>query len=329
LSNSSKYHFGKALYVLVLIESLQSKGVAVQKLINKSKLRYFQLDDPERMVPISAIYDFFEIVQKDQGIDNMGLSFYSDYTLEAIGAYGELLATSKKVLPGVLNALKYEKENLTNDNCNFKILDGKRSFYGNHYGTESCKGQDFLNDIDLCLMLDFIKNATEANWAPYEIHLRGNNTALIEKIFPKNTPKIMTNKDQHGLVFDTACLSNSIISSSHGNINLENLQTAPNTLTAKIEYLFDTYSNHYLPGLNEVSAIFDTSSSHLKRYLADEGVTFSMLLERWRFMKAIDLLSNSTYKIMEISEQLFYSNSSNFIRAFKRWTGFNPNAIRE
>ena len=328
MSSTAKYHLGKASYVVNLIEGLKAEGVEVQKLIKKSSLRYFNLDDPESMIPVPVIYEFFELVQNDLGIDNMGLQFQKLFSLESIGAYGELLGSSKKILPAILNALKYEKLNFTHDNCEFKILDGKHAFYGNRYGAAPSKGQDFLNALDLSIILEIVKNSNDNGWCPVEIHLLDDNTSIIEQLFPNCQSKILVNQEKYGLVFKTEMLSNSLLSDKNFAAMKTNLAPAPITLTGKIENLFDTLSPKNLPGITEVASMFNTSASSIKRNLKEEDVSFSVLLERWRFMKGVELLTNTNLKINEISDQLFYNNPSNFIRAFKRSTGFSPNSFR-
>lgn len=328
MRNSAKYHFGKALYVLILIDALQKEGVKVQDLISKCSLKYFRLDNPEAMLPLPAIYEFFELVQRHQGIDVMGLEFQKLYSVNTMGVYGALLASSKKVLSTILNTQKYERFNFTHDNNEFKILDGKSVFYGNRYVTAPCKGQDFLNVIDHTIQLEFIKNSSAPGWCPLEIHLRGDDAAYVDKIFPNCKSKILLNQEKYGLVFETEALSNSILFGNNHDVVEIDLHSVPTTLAAKIEHLFDTFSLSYLPGIKEVASIFNISESTLKRNLKQEDVSFSQLLERWRFTKAIELLTRTDYKINEIGDCLFYSNSANFIRAFKRWSGLNPTDFR-
>lgn len=326
-SNGSKYHLGKLYYALNLIEGLKDSGVAVQKIISKSQLRYFTLDDPEKMVPVFVLYDFFEKVQEDQGIENMAKTFVDYYRLETMGAYGEFLASSQRILPCILNALKYEKANLSHENNTFEI-NGNTSYFGNHFSTKPCKGQDFLNSVDQANQLEVIKLSNEEDWSPKEIHVIGTDTSIAELFFPESKAEILTDQDNFGLVFDTATLSNSILSKNHKERLNGDLMAIHKTLAGKIEQLFDTFSTNYLPGIKEVAELFGTSESTLKRNLEKEELSFSILLDRWRFTKAVELLTKSELKINEISDRLFYGNPSNFIRAFNRWSGLNPSSFR-
>jgi AraC-like DNA-binding protein len=80
--------------------------------------------------------------------------------------------------------------------------------------------------------------------------------------------------------------------------------------------------------LDEVAGQLHVSSRTLKRRLATQGVTYSDLLEEQRREKALLLLRSSALSLDEVAEQLGYSDTSNFRRAFRRWTGLSPAAYR-
>lgn len=62
----------------------------------------------------------------------------------------------------------------------------------------------------------------------------------------------------------------------------------------------------------------------LQHKLEEEGFTFKDILEDVRRRIALDLLNNGAMSIKEISAYLGYRDTSNFSRAFKRWTGLPP-----
>ena len=328
MASISKHHLGKASFVMILIEALKKDGVNVQALRNKCALKYFRLNDPEAMLPIPVIYEFFELVENTQGIDKMGVKFQKYFTLDNIGVYGQLLSNSKKVLPAILFAQKYEKFSFTHDSHEFKILDGTTAFYGNRYITKPSKGQDFLSKLDHGIILELAKNSNVEGWCPKEIHVIGDDASYVENMFPFSNPKILLNQEKYGLVFNTKMLSNKILSDKKISAIQGDINPIPDSLSAKIELLLDNLTTKNLPIIEEISNMFNISVSSLKRKLQEEDMSFSKLLERWRFMKAVELLSNTNLKIKEISDQLFYSNPSNFVRAFRSSTGFSPNSLR-
>ena len=80
--------------------------------------------------------------------------------------------------------------------------------------------------------------------------------------------------------------------------------------------------------LERVAAALHVSPRTLKRQLAAEGVSFSMLVERERRERAMILLGSAQLSIKEVAERLGYSNVANFTRAFHRWTGTTPGEHR-
>lgn len=67
----------------------------------------------------------------------------------------------------------------------------------------------------------------------------------------------------------------------------------------------------------------------LRRRLKSENQTFQHLLEEHRRVTAEELLSTTKLQIADIAEQLGYSESACFTRAFKRWTGKSPKQYRK
>ena len=81
-------------------------------------------------------------------------------------------------------------------------------------------------------------------------------------------------------------------------------------------------------GLEEVAKRLATSPRTLKRRLAEEGTSFSELLDQLRRTRALALTQEPELSLEEIAERLGYSDVANFSRAFRRWTNVAPGAYR-
>lgn len=66
----------------------------------------------------------------------------------------------------------------------------------------------------------------------------------------------------------------------------------------------------------------------LKRRLAEQGTTFSELTDDARRQKALVLLEDRRLTLDAVAEALGYSDTANFTRAFRRWTGMPPGEAR-
>ena len=81
--------------------------------------------------------------------------------------------------------------------------------------------------------------------------------------------------------------------------------------------------------VDEVARRVHLSTRTLKRKLASEGTSFTQLLEDVRRQRALLLLDDRDLGVAEIAARLGYSDVANFTRAFRRWTGTTPAALRK
>lgn len=81
--------------------------------------------------------------------------------------------------------------------------------------------------------------------------------------------------------------------------------------------------------LPEVARVFGVSERTLKRKLQSEGAAFSDVLNDVRREHAEKLLGDPRLSIDEVAERVGYADTSNFTRAFRRWTGKTPAVFRK
>jgi AraC-like DNA-binding protein len=79
----------------------------------------------------------------------------------------------------------------------------------------------------------------------------------------------------------------------------------------------------------KVAAALRVSPRTLRRRLAASGLTFSELTQKARCERALLLLRSSELSLEDVAERLGYSTLSNFVRAFRKWTGVTPSAYRK
>lgn len=82
------------------------------------------------------------------------------------------------------------------------------------------------------------------------------------------------------------------------------------------------------PDMEVLAQEMHMSSRTLRRHLDKEGTGYQELLDEVRRMLAEQWLTLGILTLEEISERLGYSELSNFIHAFRRWTGQSPARFR-
>ncbi|MBC7750179.1 MAG: AraC family transcriptional regulator [Candidatus Saccharibacteria bacterium] len=76
--------------------------------------------------------------------------------------------------------------------------------------------------------------------------------------------------------------------------------------------------------LEDVADKLHMSPRTLQRQLAQEDQSFSSVIDALRQRKATALLKQRELSLESIAEKLGYTDTANFTRAFKRWTGMTP-----
>lgn len=99
------------------------------------------------------------------------------------------------------------------------------------------------------------------------------------------------------------------------------------TAVAKVRSLLKCSVDGY-PRLEALADKLHISPRSLRRHLAAEGFTYSVLLEQARMRDAADLLTLQHIPIQQVAESLGYSDSSNFARDFRQWVGSSPSEYR-
>ena len=83
-----------------------------------------------------------------------------------------------------------------------------------------------------------------------------------------------------------------------------------------------------LPTLADIAAAVRVPERTLQRRLADEGVSFSILVDDVRRNLAFKDLADPSLSVTEIALRLHFADPAAFYRAFKRWTGESPVTYR-
>lgn len=100
------------------------------------------------------------------------------------------------------------------------------------------------------------------------------------------------------------------------------------SLSTRVSFLIRAQLARGKVGVETVAAQLNMSRYTLHKKLKQEGLTFAGLLEQVRRDQAITYMKDKTKPLVEIAEQLGFSELSAFSRAFKRWMGTPPAEYR-
>ncbi len=104
---------------------------------------------------------------------------------------------------------------------------------------------------------------------------------------------------------------------------LRNLFPDNDDTVAQVRQVVAGYKNQF-PTLPDIAKTLRTSERTLRRKLKDSGVSYREILDEHKKKRALEMLASKDMSISELTESLGYTESTSFLRAFKRWTGQTP-----
>ena len=84
-----------------------------------------------------------------------------------------------------------------------------------------------------------------------------------------------------------------------------------------------------IPSMDEAAAELAMSVRTLRRRLSELGTSYKTLQEEVRRDLALDYLRNSHLSVDQIAQLVGYTETTNFRRAFRQWTGHAPSHYRQ
>jgi len=100
------------------------------------------------------------------------------------------------------------------------------------------------------------------------------------------------------------------------------------TMAGSASFLLKAMLHDGMPTIERLSECADMSMRTLQRRFAEEGTSFSDLVEEVRRAAAMEALSRTGTAIGDVSANVGYSRQSSLTRAVRRWTGAPPIALR-
>ena len=311
-----------------VLSGLSSSGANLSRLLVASGLGKFDLSNPENYVPVQSMYSFFDEINQREGLSDFQDQFTEEIELASLSQWGEMIAYTPDVLTAIQTAVKYDGVVLSHERAGFEI-NGTKTKYWQRFTDKQSRGREQADFLSFTLAIKGFQLAAGKDWAPLEIHLQSYTAPGLDALLPPcNNTKVLLGQPASAVIFPTAMLSLPMLGKGTSNEFTSSPHTAV-TLSSKIERLLGSMQNEQIANMKLLSEMTDSSTRSMQRKLAEEDTSLSEVIDQWRFKTAIQSLKNPQIQIKEISSQLGYANTPNFIRAFRRWTNISPNRYRD
>lgn len=311
-----------------------AQGGAPDDVFDRVGLDGEAIENSRALLDLAAYVNLLEQAARQTGQDNFGLLYGRGYRPDMLGLIGEI-ALAAPTLGSALETLatwfpwhqQATETRLTRWNgrwqLTYRILDG--SIIERRQDSELTMGM-FMNVLRACLgpcwtpEIVFFEHPRPDHWKPHE--------AVFDA-------EIFWSQPTNAILFRTDALDRPMPKANRENLvrltgelgRLTGSRGAPRF----IDRIKGEIRRKLASGDFHIEAVAEQAGLHrwtLQRRLAEEGVSFSDLLEETRRGLARGYLAQRHLPLTEIAYMLGYSEMSAFTRACRKWYGTSPRTLR-
>lgn len=321
-------------YLILLAEIAFERGISAAELLRNTGLPESLLFQPNTPVghesALAMLEQFCEITEDP----SIALEFGKRMTLSKHGALGYAAQYSETMVDAAQKVVRYIETRTQIFEVERQLDEHTRHLYINLKVPTSKAGPflllAFLASVEtICRSLVPIP-AREVN---SQIRVMSNTDMSQQAILPRC--QVISGQDVNCLSWPRQALEGQLafFDPKLENLAQQELEHAldsineTNTISARVRTILGERLAK-TPTVEDVASMLCMSSATLNRKLKIENRSFQQLKDEVRFIKAQQLLTHSSLSIDIIAEQLGYSDSSNFAKAFKGWADTSPSQFR-
>lgn len=321
-----------ASHALQVAEVVARFGVTTEQLFAGFDVRVEDLTDPGRRVPLSAVQKVAARAITLSG--EPGLGFYLGLSMRASShGYVGFAAMSAKTLREALElAVRFAPTR----------SDAIAISWSEHAGEAAILIEELapLGDARELIITSFVVGLHEIAAAITGRRVPDRaEVAMPEPPHAKRFRNVLGDRIRWGrpatrLVFDASALDWPLVQADPAALRLAREQCEKELDALRRDgHAARVRSALTAPGgafrsIDETAGALGMSVRTLKRRLAEEGTTFSAVLDEQKAARARTMLEAPDATIDAIAASVGYSDVANFTRAFRRWTGTTPASYR-
>lgn len=314
-------------------KALEAAGIDSATLFAEAGLDVAALEDPNARYPVQATTKLWQLAVAATGDDAFGLTVARHVGQTTFHALGYSLLASSTLREAFERMLRYFRLVTDGGGLAFE-LDADR-YRLTMLSTDAQPAPQALDAFAL-LFVRLCRVLHHRDFAPLAVALQRReprNRAAFERSF---RAPLQFDAPLNALWFDRAVFeqklegANPELARHNDEIALRQLATLPEqSLQLRVQAALIRQLSLGEPTQEKVAESLHMSLRNFQRKLADEGSSYTALLNDTRRTLALSYLRNPAYSLSEITYLLGFAEASSFNRAFKRWTGQSPSAYRD
>jgi len=301
----------------------------LQRIANRIKVPRSTFGAPSSAILYQDSYEFFALAGDMLGQRSISLHMRRSDNARNLGLYGQYLMDAPDLRTALQRTVSTPRRTREFSH-QFLKFDGDLARFG--YWCLFQRGPHWRHQADL--MITYMVALVE--------HFAGDLSALrgIEVSYPLGPYEqdledrfgvpVHFARDADAILFDRNLLDNRTSPGASGDILITRADVEmdkrglPAGLTDKMRYLIRQRLMVGRSDLEGLALKLDTGARTIQRRLSEEGASYRDLLEQERKLRSIALMEEGGLTVDQMARVLGYATRTQFIRAFKGWTGVTP-----
>ncbi|KWT71987.1 Transcriptional regulator, AraC family [Hyphomicrobium sulfonivorans] len=325
--------FTRASSLGPIAEFMGQHGASIERVLSDVDLPMTLLEQPETLVPLREQFRLLERAARATGDEFFGARLGQVVRSRQLSGFGAWICGAPTLRDAIARAHAGLSTMLqTSTELTFAVQEGRVCWTIEFTDPESV-GRHHNELLGVSYMIDTIRSYAGCAWRPDTLVTalpRGTPHAALEDIFRCN---IGHGAAATSITFD-ACLLDSVKPSGSlpaiiAPSALEPTVPGQCDALAMIGAVTDLALHDGYPRIDWVAAKLGTTRRTLQRLLAQNGTSFSRIVDDALLRRAVRYLEDRERSITAIGFELGYRDAAHFSRAFHRWTGMAPRVYRQ
>lgn len=317
-----------------IAQALEMQDISSRMLFEKAGIPYRSTVDPTYRIGARKITALFQLAVKATKDPSFGLKVASFVHPASFHALGYSLFASNNLHDFCQRIVRYFK--LLSDNAQHHLLEDKDSYLFIHEIINPNVCFETTDGWFACI-IQFCRYIYRPDFSPLRVEFIRPEPATHAENFGRyfKAPVVFSAKE-NVIYFDKKDMfvplpaANAELARRNDEVVVEHLarldhEDIVRQVEAQIVALLPTGEC----SKEKIAAQINMSSSNLQKKLKQKNTSYQEILDDLRSSLARQYIEQKSMSISEITYRLGFSDTSNFSRAFRRWTGYSPSSCRE
>jgi AraC-like DNA-binding protein len=333
MANVPKIHARSAGYI---VDDLRRRRLAVDKLLQEVGLRKADLSNPENRLPQTPVFHLMERAASLTGDASYGLRLGASLDPRDRGLLGFIVLNSPTLIDAMTNIQRFYKVGREGHDCEIEHF-GPQVAFRFRVADPALRGLRHTSEYLAATVVRGCRDLTWQSISPIRaefIHDEPDERVEYFRflgcpvkfgaewdavIYAEETTRLPVKGADTGLleVLEATCQK------------LLGPTPKGRDLVREVRHLIIERLPTGSASINAISGQLGVSSKTLERRLAEQGESFSALLDRTRFNAVTHYLEDPDMRLTQVAYLAGYTEPAALVRAFKRWTGETPAKFRE